>query len=463
MRSGLLAALALAVIGHVAQAQTLAERPLPTGRDLTLTLPVAGNSAAELAQRMFTAADVPFGIEQAPPNPSEPSPRIDRPITDRMSFDGWTLRDALDKLVALDPRYVWHESNGRILFRTVALQHSAGLLQRRLPPLSLSHATAAAAIETLARLVAPSRAPGGIATLGMALTVGRHTQGRAAPPADLFTVSLREGPVLDTLNALGSAKGASWMITYDGPGAAADVASFSLITPAATTVAMSTAAMARIGGPRRLTIPVSSDLGFIVTIYALRTHLQTGFIQIPNLRPGEFTGHPPIDLTGLTPSEAFDRIVALDGRYEWTSDDGIYLVRPRRDVMPASPLDTPVDEFTVTATPVDAILDRIVSLLANGMRVGSSEGWSGRPAERAQQREGRQRPLSVVARRTTVRGVLNDLCKEEGTLMWNARFQDVSDERRMTIQLQSHAGWSVARTFTVRDGAAARDSRYGLY
>lgn len=456
MRAVVLLALALLAGGAGSQETSVASRRVPSGRGFTLTLPSVGVGSVELAEKILREVGVPFGIEQAPPDSSEPSPRLDRPITDRISFDGLSIRDALDKIVSLDPRYEWEEANGRILFRAVALRHSDALLQRRLPPFSVNGASASMALETLARLVAPSRATGGVFVMSAAITAtptGTGNPAAATSAPERFFVALGETTVRDALNALASGPGMSWSVRYDAPGGAPEAATISLMTPAATTVALSTHAMsrARVASPGRLVLPVMSELSGVVSLYALRAKLQTGFIRFPGDRqennPG---GHPPLDLTGLSPSEAFDRIVALDSRYEWTRDEGLYLVRPRRDLVAATPLDMPVDEFSARDIGVDAILGRIVRLLAieEGSAVSSGQDWSGGPEERAKQREARERPLSLTVRRTTVRGLLNELCKEEGTLSWRASLQP--DQKRgllITIDLDSTTGWGVSRTF----------------
>lgn len=456
MRSGVLVVLGLLVAGLGGQGQSLSDRTLPAGRGFTLTLPSVGAGSVELAERILREAGVPFGIEQAPPDGFEPSPRLDRPITDRISFDGLSIREALDKIVSLDPRYEWEEANERILFRAVALRHSDALLQRRIPQFSVNGASASTALETLARLIAPSRAPGGMFTMSAFATATPAGTGRppSSPPApERFSFALGETTVRDALNALASSPGMSWSVRYDAPGGASDAATISLITPAATTVALSTVAMsrARVARPGRLVLPVMSELSGVVGLYALRAKLQTGFIRFPGDRrennPG---GYPPLDLTGLSPSEALDRIVALDSRYEWTRDDGLYLVRPRRDLIAATPLDMPVDEFSARDIGVDAILGRIVRLLAieDSSAVSSGQAWSGGPEEQAKQRQARERPLSLTVRRTTVRGILNELCKEEGTLSWRASLQP--DQKRgllITIDLHSTSGWGVSRTF----------------
>lgn len=161
MLTGVFVLLGLLAAGPAAQDTSIASRRVPSGRGFTLTLPSVGAGSVELAERILREAGVPFGIEQAPPEGDEPPLRLDRPITDRISFDGLSIRDALDKIVSLDPRYEWEETNGRILFRAVALRHSDALLPRRLPPFSVNGASASMALETLARLVAPSRATGG--------------------------------------------------------------------------------------------------------------------------------------------------------------------------------------------------------------------------------------------------------------------------------------------------------------
>jgi len=90
-------------------------------------LPLAPCQIPNIVVRIAEVLKVPAGAEAVPehcPDPLHPEP----PMTSSESLIGMTLRDALDAVVRLDPRYRWVESDGVIVVRPIAAWDSRDCL-----------------------------------------------------------------------------------------------------------------------------------------------------------------------------------------------------------------------------------------------------------------------------------------------------------------------------------------------
>ena len=158
------------------------ERIVGTGR---LGGPIRAHGVSRsLAVSLAESVAVPMGFEELPA--TEGSSWFHEGI----SISGMPLRQALDVLVALDPRYQWREMDGVIVLRPVeAWLSSENPLFRLMPTIALHDVSAAKAIaEVAAVLKGPSSVSG-------------------LPDTRTFSVDIPRGALLDVLNAIVRAHG----------------------------------------------------------------------------------------------------------------------------------------------------------------------------------------------------------------------------------------------------------------
>jgi len=75
-----------------------------------------GISSGMFAWRIAESAGVPLVFEASPLDYRDPAI-----VPQRMDLDGLTVREALDALVAQDPRYHWEEHDGIVIIRPIGL------------------------------------------------------------------------------------------------------------------------------------------------------------------------------------------------------------------------------------------------------------------------------------------------------------------------------------------------------
>jgi hypothetical protein len=166
----------------------------------------APSDASELGllSRVFRVAGVPFGFEADETAPRETSGAAVEPhdVTAR------TLRDALDGFVTMDPRYEWRDVQGVFVVRTrTAWRDPRDALNRPAGDVDWPDLDPIALFNRVARLLYPD-AP--------------HDpfEGMLASRARPVTVQLRQGTVLDVLNAAARADGQlGWAVSYAAAGA----------------------------------------------------------------------------------------------------------------------------------------------------------------------------------------------------------------------------------------------------
>ena len=141
------------------------------------------------AVRQLTAAvRVPFGFQLLPVHEGVVTAQ-----GDRITLTGLRLREALDALVAFDPRYRWHELNGVIVFGPVATRSDTQEpLLRIVPSVHLKDVPVAHAIDAV------------FAALGVP---GRSSYPDTRP----ISISLPKGPLFHLLNEISRQHGEmSW-------------------------------------------------------------------------------------------------------------------------------------------------------------------------------------------------------------------------------------------------------------
>ncbi len=156
-------------------------------------LVVYGPSVWDLAN----ATKVPMGIEVLG------SGRL--PLRAEIPATGRTLRDVLNAMVAIDPRYEWREMDGVIVIRPTASWNDPGsLFFRIVPEVQMHDASPQEAIERLARELGNSGPLGSI------------------PNGKPLSIDAPRGTVLDLLNAIVRAHGELfWSLEPAKPAAAA--------------------------------------------------------------------------------------------------------------------------------------------------------------------------------------------------------------------------------------------------
>jgi hypothetical protein len=431
-------------------AQSLSSTTVPAQPPLVLELPSRGRGAVEVMQRLLTSAAVPFGLEQSPDPIGMASTDVSLEPQRSLTVNGLSIRAALDRITAIDPRYEWEETDGRIIVRGATLQGS-GVLSRRIAGLTLTRATLQDSVQALARAIDPSRTDVRVLTMGVGMSVVRDDgaqRSAVGPPS--ISVSLGETTVFDALNAVARAAGLSWVIRYDGP-ADLEGTSIALSIPSSGVVAMSSRAVRVSQDPAaraRIRVWPVPTIMSAYGIYAGRAKVLVG-VELPTEpanRPPN-SGGQSLDLTYVTPAEAIDQITRLDPRLSWSDAGGIFTIRPRADLMAKSPLDDVVERFDAQSENVDAILARIAQLF--GGRGSGSGGGSGTlpgSGERAIEDAKRARPMSFTLGPTTLRQILDTLCRTQGTLSWTVHPMEQQSGIQLTVQLTSWDGWSISRS-----------------
>jgi hypothetical protein len=441
--------LALAVSSS-ANAQSLSSTLVPDQPALALELPSRGRGTFEVMQRILTSAAVPFGLEQSPDPISAVSTDVNLEPQRSLAVNGLSIRAALDRIIAIDPRYEWEETDGRIIVRGAMLQ-GTGILNRRIPGLTLTRATLQDTVRALARTIDPGRPDAGLLTMGVGMAVEPNDGAqRSTPGPASISISLGETTVFEALNALARAGRLSWVIRYDGP-ADHEGTSITLSSPSNSVVAMSSRAVRVSQDPAaraRIRVSPVPSIMSAYGIYAARAKVLVG-VEMPTEpanRPPN-SGGQSLDLTYVTSTEAIDQITRLDPRLSWSAAGGIFSIRPRADLMIKSPLDAVVERFDAQDESVEAILARIAPLV--GGRVSGSGGGSGtRPGspERALEDAKRARPVSFALGPTTIRQILDTLCRTQGTLSWTVYSMDLPAGIQVNVQITSWDGWSISRS-----------------
>jgi hypothetical protein len=156
-----------------------------------LPLVVAGPYASGV-QDLAAATKVPMGIEVLSPGRHPPSREI--PATGR------TLREVLDAMVAVDPRYEWRELEGVIVIRPVASWTDPNhALFRIVGPVRMIDVSPQEAVQRLAR------------ELG-------YPHPLSFPGGKSLTLDLPQGSVLDLANAIVRAHGElTWTLEPEPP------------------------------------------------------------------------------------------------------------------------------------------------------------------------------------------------------------------------------------------------------
>ena len=197
MRAALLMAFFLGLSSFADAQESVLDRRIKPGTPgaAVVWLPDAVSSGM-FAWRIAESAGVPLVFEASPLDYRDPTI-----VAQRFDLDGLTVREALDALVAQDPRYQWQQRDGVIVIRPSGVLADAGdaLNQRvvgvRGERVSLEEVLARATAAVVGRGVSPTVSPA---------TAGRE-----------FPLDAPSGTVLDLLAAAARAHGRVMWLTPD--------------------------------------------------------------------------------------------------------------------------------------------------------------------------------------------------------------------------------------------------------
>jgi hypothetical protein len=422
------------------------------GQPLVLRLPASGAATFELLQRLLEETGVRYGLEEAPSEKDSAPIDLGRPADREVFLNGLKLGEALDRIVTAYPHYGWEESEGRIIVRAL---DSRSPLQLRLSSIVLDRAPLTSTVEALMRALDSDRPAGGILRSGVQSTVIRadgtaQTDGGREPA---ITISLDRPTLLEALNAIASNHpSVSWIVRQDGTGDA-DGVGLTLSVPHAGVTALSDRMVrsAR-SGASKMSVPLTLGIRSALAAYAKRARVLIGLEMVPASQNERPPGAGLLDLTGVPPTEGVTRIVRMDSRYAWVEAAGLFDVRPAVHVRDRSPLDRPIDGLNASNETIDGIVDRIMGMLGSKGDSGRGEGWGSMPGspDRLKAEAARRRPLTLQVGPTTVRELLNSLCRAEGTLSWTLTPILRNDGLVLvSLQVDSWDDWGTSRSFTL--------------
>ena len=188
----------------------------------------------------------------------------------------------------------------------------------------------------------------------------------------------------------------------------------------------------------RLLIPIA-DVQSMLGLYGARGRVQIGFEKLPgSAEPGLPREVPPLDLTGVPAADGIRRILATDPRYTATSVKGILNIRPKASAeRPSEFLDRIVTRFTLRGQPATVLMDRLPPIF------GLDPPEQPRPAK--------GKLLTLDLQGVSLRDVLNEICRAEGTLSWTFHAQPGPEGvTSLSVELKSFDGWSAGTSLRVK-------------
>jgi len=215
-----LVAIAFVATPEVLSAASVTEtRMIPD--NITLAVPLFPCAVPTMAVQLARSAGIPAGIESVSDCAhGDPAPPRNLPPT--ITFLGKTVAEALDELIALDPRYRWTESDGVILVRPLDAWNDAHhFLHETIVDFGFENQNIVGASVLLAQAMQgrPFRPP----------TI--DTQGRTEQGDRHFSMAPRTSSIVGLMNDVVRANGSMyWTINYCRPLRDREHASFMLWT-----------------------------------------------------------------------------------------------------------------------------------------------------------------------------------------------------------------------------------------
>ena len=187
---------------------------------LIVSVPMPPCGVPVIAERISETAGIPAGIEFIPGCRQTEPPRPRN--AEEMSFLGLTAEEALNRLIAMDPRYHWVETDGVILLRPLEAwqdQHhfmNATISEFGFTDQNVTGASVMIGAAIHARAVEPP-------TIETPLSTAQGNQH--------FSVTPRTTSILEAANAVVRAHGSlHWILTYCKPERRREYASLLLAT-----------------------------------------------------------------------------------------------------------------------------------------------------------------------------------------------------------------------------------------
>jgi hypothetical protein len=212
----------LAAIISVQVSASAGQQPLERviGESIRISMPVTECVAPSIVVRISRALEIPAGVEffaeRCRTHPPDP-------LAEEIELNGLTVREAFDKLVSIDPRYRWLESEGVVIFRPLAAWTDPNhFLNRPIPDFRVTDVGIARAFATVqaalgARIV-PSRPDLDLPA--------RTPQGNQHVSVNLGTTS-----AFEALNGIVRAHGSmQWRVAYCQPEPRLEFAEFGYFT-----------------------------------------------------------------------------------------------------------------------------------------------------------------------------------------------------------------------------------------
>jgi hypothetical protein len=172
-------------------------------QDIWVPAPPFGHCVVpELAGQVLEATLTPGGEEYLPGRCGNEPPLS---AGERISLRGLTAREALDRLVQLDPRYRWVENDGLLIVRPVAAWNDANHFLHRTVSVAFAVQNVGGALNALLTAIGPTRFSG-------ERTFNNPEMDRT------FSVSLTGTSVLGAMNAVVRTHGGlHWLVGYCQP------------------------------------------------------------------------------------------------------------------------------------------------------------------------------------------------------------------------------------------------------
>jgi hypothetical protein len=197
----LLVVASLAVLAPVSSARIQVQGVIE--QDISVPPPPFGPCVVpELASQVLKATLTPGGEESLPGRCGN-----EKPLSpgERISLRGLTARDALDRLVQIDPRYRWVESDGVLIVRPVAAWNDANHFLDRSVSVAFADQNVGGALNAVLAAIGPTRFSG-------ERTFNNPEMDRT------FSVSLNGTSILEALNAVVRTHGRlQWLVGYCQP------------------------------------------------------------------------------------------------------------------------------------------------------------------------------------------------------------------------------------------------------
>ncbi len=167
--------------------------------DIRAGLPLGPCAVPAIAGRIIRSMRIAAGIEPVP-EPCGDQRRVPIDPKNELVLTGLTLRDALDRITRLDPRYAWTETGGVIVLRpSLAWNDRNHFLHRTIHGFTLNDERLGDAFDAIRTGLGPLRS-----------TFGAQLKPKTPEADHQFSVALRATSAIGALNAVVHEHGASW-------------------------------------------------------------------------------------------------------------------------------------------------------------------------------------------------------------------------------------------------------------